>query len=460
MSMKLQHQGVILIVDDNPANLGVLSDFLDIAGFEVWIAKSGDMSLERVKFALPDLILLDVMMPGINGFETCRQLKSNPETENIPVIFMTALCNTENKVKGLNLGAVDYVTKPFEQEEVLARVKLHLKVHHLTKKVEEQNQVLEKRVSERTAELDKTLQELKRAQTHLIQSEKMSSLGQLVAGVAHEINNPTNFIFGNLVHAQEYTQSLLEVLTLYQQEHNQPSPKLAQKMLELDLDFAVEDLPKTIKSMQVGAERIREIVLSLRNFSHMDEAEIKNVDIHEGINNTLMILQNRLKSQQSYANIEVIRDYDQLPAVECYPGQLNQVFMNILANAIDAIEERLGLDNDISEKPQIRIHTQLINSNWLEVAISDNGIGIKQDLVNKLFNPFFTTKPIGKGTGMGLAISYSIVVEKHGGKIVCYSQPKQGTKVIIKIPLQQLQHQSSLNPALVVNHPHQFAVAS
>ncbi|MGB3695786.1 MAG: response regulator [Spirulinaceae cyanobacterium] len=458
--MKLQHQGVILIVDDNPANLGVLSDFLDIAGFEVWIAKSGDMSLERVKFALPDLILLDVMMPGINGFETCRQLKSNPETENIPVIFMTALCNTENKVKGLNLGAVDYVTKPFEQEEVLARVKLHLKVHHLTKKVEEQNQVLEKRVSERTAELDKTLQELKRAQTHLIQSEKMSSLGQLVAGVAHEINNPTNFIFGNLVHAQEYTQSLLEVLTLYQQEHNQPSPKLAQKMLELDLDFAVEDLPKTIKSMQVGAERIREIVLSLRNFSHMDEAEIKNVDIHEGINNTLMILQNRLKSQQSYANIEVIRDYDQLPAVECYPGQLNQVFMNILANAIDAIEERLGLDNDISEKPQIRIHTQLINSNWLEVAISDNGIGIKQDLVNKLFNPFFTTKPIGKGTGMGLAISYSIVVEKHGGKIVCYSQPKQGTKVIIKIPLQQLQHQSSLNPALVVNHPHQFAVAS
>ncbi len=457
MSTRSQHQGIILIVDDNPANLGVLSDFLDIAGFEVWIAKSGDIALERVKFALPDLILLDVMMPGIDGFETCRQIKSNPATQNIPIVFMTALCDTDNKVKGLNSGAVDYITKPFEQEEVLARVKLHIKVHHLTNKVEEQNQVLEKRVSERTAELDQTLQELKRAQTHLIQSEKMSSLGQLVAGVAHEINNPMNFIFGNLVHTQEYTQSLLEVLKLYQDEHNQPSPILAKKMLELDLDFAIEDLPKTIKSMQVGAERIREIVLSLRNFSHMDEAEIKDVDIHEGISNTLMILKSRLKSQQNCFKIEVIKDYGKLPLVECYPGQLNQVFMNILANAIDAIEEKFGLIDSILEQPQIRIQTQAIDSYWLEISISDNGVGINQDLISKLFNPFFTTKPIGKGTGMGLAISYSIIVEKHGGKLACHSQPGQGTQVVIQIPLQQ---QSSLNPVLAVNYPHQFAVAS
>ena len=324
-------------------------------------------------------------------------------------------------------------------QELLARVRLHLKVSHLTQEVEQQNQILEKRVAERTAELNRTLQELKKTQAHLIQSEKMSSLGQLVAGVAHEINNPVNFIFGNLVHAQEYIQNLLEILKIYQQEHTQNSPILAEKIIELDLDFAIEDLPKTIQSMQIGAERIREIVLSLRKFSHMDEADMKSVDIHEGINNTLMILQNRLKHQHNFSKIEVIKDYGELPLVECYPGQLNQVFMNILVNAIDAIEERFNCTNNrnTSEKPQINIHTQKIAPNSLEVVIADNGVGIDKDLINKLFNPFFTTKPIGKGTGMGLAISYSIVVEKHGGQLLFKSQVKKGTKAIIQIPLKQ-----------------------
>ena len=459
MSNTLQTQGIILIVDDNPANLGVLSDFLDIAGFEVWIAKSGDIALERVKFALPDLILLDIMMPGIDGFETCRQLKSNPTTKNIPVIFMTALSDTESKVKGLSSGAVDYITKPFEQQEVLARVRLHLKVNYLTKEVEQQNQILEKKVAERTTELNEALQDLKKAQTHLIQSEKMSSLGQLVAGVAHEINNPMNFIFGNLVHAQEYIQSLLEILKLYQQEHIQPSQILAEKIIELDLDFAMDDLPKTIQSMQIGAERIREIVLSLRKFSHMDEAEIKSVDIHEGINNTLMILQNRFKSQHNFPQIEVTKDYGELPLVECYPGQLNQVFMNVLVNAIDAIEERFSWEKNknLPEKPQIKIHTQQIKPNSLEIVIVDNGVGIDENLINKLFNPFFTTKPIGKGTGMGLAISYSIIVEKHGGKLLFNSQLEKGTKVIIQIPLKQ---NNFVDLTSIANNPAQLAIAS
>ncbi|OZH53792.1 hypothetical protein AFK68_15315 [Hydrocoleum sp. CS-953] len=428
---------IILIVDDNPANLGVLSDFLDETGYEVWVAKSGDMALQRIEYALPDLILLDIMMPGIDGFETCRYLKGKTETCDIPVIFMTALSDTESKVKGLNLGAVDYITKPFQQEEVLARVKLHLKLYKLMRQVAEQNKTLEQKVQERTFELNQMVEELKTMQVQLVQNEKMSSLGQMVAGVAHEINNPINFIYGNLEPAEEYIENILNLIEMYQLYHPEPDAEIKAYREDIELEFLREDLIKILSSMKIGANRILEIVKSLRNFSRIDGSEIKKVDIHEGIDSTLMILQNRLKAKPEHPEIELIKEYGNLPDVECYPGQLNQVFMNLLANGIDAIEECYseGSFKEVENNSgKIRISTELNNSDEVVIKIADNAKGMKEEVVNRIFNPFFTTKPVGKGTGMGLAISYSIVVDKHGGKLECNSKVNVGTEFIIRIP--------------------------
>ncbi|MEM1167716.1 MAG: response regulator [Cyanobacteria bacterium P01_H01_bin.35] len=428
---------IILIVDDNPTNLGVLSDFLDETGYEVWVAKSGEMALQRIEYALPDLILLDIMMPGMDGFETCSYLKNKTETCDIPVIFMTALSDTESKVKGLNMGAVDYITKPFQQEEVLARVKLHLKLYKLMRQVAEQNQTLEQKVQERTFELNQMLEELKTMQVQLVQNEKMSTLGQMVAGVAHEINNPINFIYGNLEPAEEYIENILTLIEMYQLYNPEPDAEIKAYREDIELEFLREDLIKILSSMKIGANRILEIVKSLRNFSRIDGSEIKQVDIHEGIDSTLMILQNRLKAKPEHPEIEVIKEYGNLPDVECYPGQLNQVFMNLLANAIDAIEECYseGSFKEVENNyGKIHISTELNNSDEYVIKIADNAKGMKEEVVNRIFNPFFTTKSVGKGTGMGLAISYSIVVDKHGGKLECHSKINVGTEFIIRIP--------------------------
>jgi signal transduction histidine kinase len=274
----------------------------------------------------------------------------------------------------------------------------------------------------------------------VVQSEKMSSLGQLVAGVAHEINNPVNFIHGNLTHAQEYTQDLLAFVQLYQRHYPTSIPEIEEAAEAMDLEFLQADLPKMLASMKVGTERIRQIVLSLRNFSRMDEAELKPVDIHEGLNSTLMILHHRLKARPERPEIEVIKNYARLPLVECYAGQINQVFMNILVNAIDALEEfNTGRTYEKIQKhpSQITIETTLMDSRWVQVAISDNGSGMSEPVRQQIFHPFFTTKPIGKGTGMGMAISYQII-EKHQGKLICSSTLNQGTEFLIQIPIRPL----------------------
>ncbi|OCQ96883.1 histidine kinase [Nostoc sp. MBR 210] len=307
----------------------------------------------------------------------------------------------------------------------------------------EQSCLSEAEARAKATQLERTLLELQAAQTQLIQTEKMSSLGQLVAGVAHEINNPVNFIYGNLHYANRYTQDLLKIIELYQLHYPQPHPEIMSTARSVDLEFLAEDLQKMISSMQIGADRIRSIVLSLRNFSRLDEAENKPVDLHEGIDNTLLILQHRLKSTANFTGIDILKDYGDLPLIECYAGQINQVFMNILTNAIDVLENQGDLAQDKFQlpKPKISISTRLAtDTSRILIRIADNGPGMTEDVRKRIFDPFFTTKAVGKGTGLGLAISYQIIVEKHGGMMDCISEVGKGTEFWIEIPIRLLRH--------------------
>ncbi|MEP0783710.1 PAS domain-containing protein [Coleofasciculus sp. FACHB-129] len=358
----------------------------------------------------------------------------------------------------------------------------------------------EAQLKEQTTQLKRTLGELGQTQSQLIQSEKMSSLGQLVAGVAHEINNPVSFIYGNLDHANQYAHDLLNLLNLYQKHFPKPPTEIQVANQDIDLDFLVEDFPKLLTSMKMGADRIRDLVLSLRNFSRLDESQKKAVDIHEGIDNTLLILQHRLKEDSSHPKIQIIKEYGDLPKVDCYAGQLNQVFMNLLSNAIDALEEYNAQQvsaggasltpEDLKANPsQITIRTSLkdegirikdeFNANphptlregqsptslspnpaSVVIRIADNGPGIPEAIQKQIFDPFFTTKAVGKGTGLGLSISYQVVVERHGGQLECVSTPGKGTEFIIEIPIQKVEEESLLGahcPIPLSIQPHRVA---
>ncbi|MBI4782500.1 MAG: HAMP domain-containing histidine kinase [Oscillatoriophycideae cyanobacterium NC_groundwater_1537_Pr4_S-0.65um_50_18] len=295
---------------------------------------------------------------------------------------------------------------------------------------------------QRSEELQQALHQIQTTQLQLIQTEKMSSLGQLVAGVAHEINNPVNFIHGNITHINSYVQDLLTVVQAYQTHYPNPPQTLQATLDDVELDFLEQDLVKLLRSMKVGTDRIRQIVLSLRNFSRLDESEFKAVDLREGIDNTLLILQHRLKAKPESPAIEVIKEYAQLPLVECYPGQLNQVFMNLIANAIDVLDEAVQQrikDGQPAQPSTIWISTQMKAEDRVQIIIADNGLGMPETVRSHMFDPFFTTKPIGKGTGLGLSISYKIVTEKHNGEMKCDSTLGEGTKFVIEIPMRQSQ---------------------
>ncbi|MCC3457143.1 MAG: response regulator [Microcoleus sp. PH2017_29_MFU_D_A] len=423
---------LILVVDDTPANLDVISEALTDAGYEVAIAIDGERALKQVQYTLPSLILLDVMMPGINGFETCRRLKASEATKDIPVMFMTALSDTADKIKGFQLGAVDYITKPFEEMEVLARVNTHIKLRNLNKE-------LEQRVADRTAELTAALIQVKQSQLQLIQSEKMSALGNLVAGVAHEINNPVGFIYGNIKELNLAIKDIFRHLQLYQQECPNPGKDIEIHAADIDLEYVLKDTAKMLSSMEVGCDRLRNISTSLRTFSRADTAVKVSANICDGIDSTLMILQHRLKAQDTRPEIQVIKKYGEIPPIKCYLGQLNQVFMNVISNAIDAVNE-CSYGRNFAEIA-VACNTIIITTELTQdrervvIKIKDNGKGISDDVKSHIFDHLFTTKLVGEGTGLGLSISRQIVEEIHGGSLTCSSVLGEGAQFAIALPI-------------------------
>jgi signal transduction histidine kinase len=451
----------ILIVDDNPDNLRLLSRVLTECGYAVQRAISGQLALNAIRVSPPHLILLDVLMPDINGYEVCQQLKFEEKTRAIPVIFLSALTEEINKVKAFEIGGADYITKPFQAKEVLIRVKHQLTILGLQHQLQQKNQDLtdrncrlEEEIRERhqaedalkiseenltlkNQQLKKALKTLKLTQSQLIQTEKMSSLGQMVAGIAHEINNPINFIYGNLGHAESYLQDLMYIIQLYQNEYPQKTTKVQEVLNEIDFEFIQDDFPKILASMKVGSDRIREIVLSLRNFSRLDESPMKSVDLHEGIESTLVILKHQFQENKNKSKIWLKKEYDNLPKVTCNASQINQVIHHIVSNAIDALADyrKLTWVDQSDRIPTISIRTALIHKDTVTLQISDNGSGISEDIRSQIFDPFFTTKPVGSGSGLGLSISYSIIVEKHGGQLDCSSIPGVGTQFTIELPI-------------------------
>ncbi|OCQ94702.1 hybrid sensor histidine kinase/response regulator [Oscillatoriales cyanobacterium USR001] len=443
-------QDEIIVIDDTPANLHLLANLLGNNGYQVRPFPSAKLGLAGIKHSSPALILLDIQMPQMDGYEVCKHLKANELTCDIPVIFISALDEAMDKLKAFTVGGVDYITKPFQTEEVLARISTHLELNRLQKILKQENHLQAQKLAEQNSqlqqmnqaldkankELNEKYEQLQQTQLKLIQGEKMSALGNLITGIAHEINNPVGFLNGNIQPALDYVNDLFGLLDLVQEKYPQLHPEIQAEIETIDLDYIREDLPKLVRSMREGVKRIVDISTSLRTFSRADTNHPVTCNIHDGIDSTIMILKHRLKASESRPEITVIKDYGELPKIQCYAGQLNQVFMNLLSNAIDALEDsnqrlKYGeITNQITVKTELSDdHKQVI------IRIKDNGIGMSAELQSKIFDHLFTTKGVGKGTGLGLAIVRQIVVEKHHGNITVNSAPGIGTEFALSLPI-------------------------
>ena len=420
-------QGDILIVDDTPDNIRFLSTILLEQGYTVRKAINGRMALTAAKTVLPDLILLDINMPGMSGYEVCEKLKQDGQTHSIPIIFLSALDEVEDKIRAFQTGGADYITKPFQLEEVLVRIQNQLTIRRLQTKLQSQN-----------GELKAALSSLQKTQSQLVQKEKMAILGQLVAGIAHEINNPVSFIAGNLKPARKYIEDLLELITLYQTEYPEPSQTIQKLVHEIDLEFLYADLQKLMDSMHAGADRIRSVILALRIFSRLGEAEFKPIDIHKGLDSTLLLVQHRLNSEVKGKAIQVVKDYGHVPLITCYASQINQVFLNLLNNAIDALKSMVEGEHYPLDSPTIWISTEAKDSEAVTIKIKDNGPGLSEEMQSRLFEPFATTNPTGGCKGLGLSTCHQIVVEMHKGQLICHSSPGQGAEFIVEMPLKPI----------------------
>ncbi|AFY68024.1 response regulator [Geitlerinema sp. PCC 7407] len=411
----------VLVVDDDITTQMILQSALEEDGHCVRVVSDGQEGFATALQWQPDLVISDWVMPEMDGLSLCHALKCEPQLSATFFILLTAREQLDDRIQGLDAGADDFLAKPVEIQELLARVRAGL------------------RLSQANQRLNQALQDLQQTQARLVQTEKMSSLGQMVAGIAHEINNPITFILGNLPHLRGYVEDLIELLTLYQAEVPQPGPQLQRKLQDFDPTFVQQDAVRLMTSMHSGATRVQDIVQSLRRFSLLDEADLKPVNLNDSIETTLLMLQHRFQANGRPA-IALHRDYSALPLVECYAKDLNQVFLNVLTNAIDALEERCKKDANFRE-PQIWISTSLRDSprgdRYATLCIGNNGPLPPQQVQAHMFDPFFTTKPVGQGVGMGLAISYQIVVQQHQGVIRCQTTPPSTTEFVIQIPLGQ-----------------------
>jgi two-component system, NtrC family, sensor kinase len=400
-------------------------ELLEVAQWRLWQHLVVLFLLGSIIVAIVGILIARAITRPLKALTQVAQLVTQNSNFNLQASVTT---EDEVGILALSLNQLIQQVKQLLTEQYEANKKLEVYSQNLEQKVEERT----KAVQQKNLNLKQALKKLKLTQSQLIQHEKMSSLGRLVAGIAHEINNPVNFIYGNLKYTDDYTQQLILLIQLYQKYYPNPEPEIQKAQKKAEIEYLIEDLPKILTSMKIGSERIREIVLSLRIFSRLDEAEFKTADLHEGIDSTLLILQHRIKAQSHRPQIEVVKEYDKIPKIQCFAGQLNQVFMNILANAIDALEE--AFDKGLCTNPVIRITSTQVNET-IVIKIADNGIGIPEAVRPHLFDPFFTTKPVGKGTGMGLSISYQIITEKHSGSLQCISSPEQGTEFVITIPV-------------------------
>jgi signal transduction histidine kinase len=434
---------LILIVDDNPVNLSVLANTLTSSGFDIAVEPDGESAIAQVESNPPDLILLDIQMPGLDGFETCERLKANPLTHDIPIIFITALSDTTDKVKGFSLGAVDYITKPFQQEEVLARVRLHLKLRFLTKTLEQQNIRLKHEIEQRQeteAELQKTLKQLQAAQTQIVAQEKLASLGILTAGIAHELRNPLNFVNNYAEGSVELTEELLEEID-NQAEH------LDAGILDYIKQMLI-DIRDNAAAIHQHGQRAEGTIQSMMQHARTGGGQRQLTELNALLDQAVQLAYHSRRAIDSDCNAVICKDYDdsigQLEVVSC---DLNRAFINIVDNACYAIcvkqkhyQQQEGNDKRgrLSQEgedftPTLWLKTRNLRE-AVEICIRDNGMGIPSEIKETIFHPFFTTKPAGEGTGLGLSLTHDIIVGQHGGTLQVKSEPGAFTEFIITLP--------------------------